>query len=56
MVEIRCWNLERLIVAKLNQQPAPDDLTLDDLIKEREEKEKDVSLQSIRVESNAVSI
>ena len=42
MVEIRCWNLERLIVAKLNQQPAPDDLTLDDLIKEGEEKEKDV--------------
>ena len=39
---VRCWNLERLIVAELNQQPAPDDLTVDDLIKEGEEKEKDV--------------
>ena len=38
----RSSRLERLIVAELNQQTAPDDLTLDDLIKEAEEMEKDV--------------
>ena len=39
---VRCWNLECLIFVELNQQPAPDDLTLDDLIKGGEEKEKDI--------------
>ena len=33
---VRCWNLERLIDAEMNQQPAPKELCLDDLIREAE--------------------
>ena len=35
---VRCWNLERLLDAEINQQPTPDELSLEDLIKEAEEK------------------